>query len=166
MSAVLNELSHVAAFEPIRVFDIEGKTTQHYCAPKRELNASEFYGAITGQYEERPRAKLAGLLDQASIAIRFEKFTDGRPYTLAHRLRELGYTGELHAVGEINQEIIHHLRRVGFTHFHLSHQDASSDRLDASVLYPFGGHYQRTAVESVRRHSRTADTDIDMFAID
>jgi hypothetical protein len=166
MSAVLKELPNVADFQPIRVFDSEGKATDHYRLPERELSVQDFYGSITGQFEQRPREKILALLNHASLAIRFDKFTDGRPYTLAHRLRELGYMGELHAVGDINQEIVHHLRRVGFTHFHLSQQDASSDRLDASVLYPFGGHYQRTAVESVRRHSPTADTYFDMFAID
>lgn len=166
MSAVLKELSQIDDFQPIRVFDTEGKATDHYRTPERELSVQDFYGSITGQFEQTPSAKLSVLLDQTSIAIRFDKFTDGRPYTLAHRLRELGYAGELHAVGDINQELVHHLRRVGFTHFHLPQSDSAVHRLEHSVLYPFGGHYQRTAIEGVSRHSKTADTYFDMFAID
>ena len=166
MSAVLKELPNVADFQPIRVFDIEGKVTDHHRLPERELSVQDFYGSITGQFEQRPREKILPLLDHASLAIRFDKFTDGRPYTLAHRLRELGYAGELHAVGDINQELVHHLRRVGFTHFHLPISDSIQHRLDHSVLNPFGGHYQRTAVEGVSRPSKTADTYFDMFAID
>lgn len=166
MSAVLKELVNVAEFQPIRVFDTEGKVTDHYCLPERELSVQDFYGSITGQFEQRPREKMLPLLDHASLAIRFDKFTDGRPYTLAHRLRELGYAGELHAVGDINQELVHHLRRVGFTHFHLPQLGSTTQGLDHAVLNPFGGHYQRTAVEGVSRPSKTADTYFDMFAID
>ncbi len=166
MSAVLKELPNAPDIQPIRVFDTEGKATDHYRFPERELSVQEFYGSITGQFEQRPSEKILLLLCHKSLAIRFDKFTDGRPYTLAQRLRELGYAGELHAVGDINQELVHHLRRVGFTHFHLLLSDLTQHRLDHSVLNPFGAHYQRTAIEGVGRRSRTADTYFDMFAID
>jgi uncharacterized protein (DUF934 family) len=84
------------------------------------------------------------LADQDSppnaIGIRFEKFTDGRSYSIASRLREIGYTGELHALGDINQELVFLLRRVGFTHFHIP--DPGTEALAPTILEPFDGYYQ------------------------
>ncbi len=76
----------------------------------------------------------------SAIAIKFSKFTDGRACSLAARLREAGYTGALHAVGDITQDLIFLLRRVGFTHFDLSGQGVH--QVSAEVVRPFGGHYQ------------------------
>lgn len=76
----------------------------------------------------------------AAIGIKFGKFTDGRACSLAARLREAGYTGQLHAVGDITQDLIFLLRRVGFTHFDLSGQGVRC--VEAKVVKPFGGYYQ------------------------
>ncbi len=75
-----------------------------------------------------------------AIGVRFDKFTDGRSYSIASRLREIGYTGELHALGDINQEIVFLLRRVGFTHFHIP--DPGTATLAPKILEPFNGFYQ------------------------
>ncbi len=75
-----------------------------------------------------------------TIGIRFEKFTDGRPYSIAARLREAGFTGDLHAMGDINQEVIFILKRVGFTHFHIP--DPGTPILAKDIVTPFAGHYQ------------------------
>lgn len=76
----------------------------------------------------------------AAIGIKFGKFTDGRACSLAARLREAGYTGQLHALGDITQDLIFLLRRVGFTHFDLSGQGVQG--IENAVVKPFGGHYQ------------------------
>ena len=76
----------------------------------------------------------------AAIGIKFGKFTDGRACSLAARLREAGYAGQLHAFGDITQDLIFLLRRVGFTHFDLSGQGVQC--VEAKVVKPFGGHYQ------------------------
>lgn len=78
--------------------------------------------------------------DAKKIGIRFDKFTDGRSYSIAARLREAGYTGELHALGEINQELVFLLKRVGFTHFHIPYP--GTDVLAQNMISPFAGHYQ------------------------
>jgi uncharacterized protein (DUF934 family) len=75
-----------------------------------------------------------------AIGIQFDKFTDGRSYSIASRLREIGYTGELHALGDINQELVFLLRRVGFTHFHLP--DPGTPTLAPEIFEPFNGYYQ------------------------
>lgn len=61
------------------------------------------------------------------IAVDFHKFTDGRGYTLAHRLRkQYGYRGELRAMGDILQDQLFYLQRVGFDSFALrADQDLS-----------------------------------------
>ena len=78
--------------------------------------------------------------DTNKIGIRFDKFTDGRSYSIAARLREAGFAGELHALGEINQELVFLLKRVGFTHFHIP--DPGTDVLAENMIRPFAGHYQ------------------------
>lgn len=78
--------------------------------------------------------------DAKKIGIRFDKFTDGRSFSIAARLREAGYAGELHALGEINQELVFLLKRVGFTHFHIPHP--GTEVLAQNMIRPFAGHYQ------------------------
>lgn len=62
-------------------------------------------------------------LDQAHfdlIALSFPAFKDGRGYSQARLLRERhGYTGELRAVGDVLQDQLFYLRRVGFDSFAL-----------------------------------------------
>lgn len=62
------------------------------------------------------------------IAVDFHKFTDGRGYTLAYRLRkQYGYGGELRAIGDIQQDQLFYLQRVGFDSFVLrSDKDAQA----------------------------------------
>ncbi len=48
------------------------------------------------------------------IAIRFEKFTDGRGFSLASMLRDRGFTGKLTARGDVLPDQAGLLRRAGF----------------------------------------------------
>ncbi len=59
-------------------------------------------------------ATLADHLDQPLIGIAFPSFSDGRGFTLARRLRELGYTGRLRATGRLIADQYAMARRVGF----------------------------------------------------
>src|SRR5690606_1699684 len=89
---------------------------------------------------------LAGQTGVQTIGIRFPKFTDGRGFSLAARLREAGYRGDLHALGAISQDLVFQLRRVGFTHFHLEYPGVpliARKRLD-----PFRANYQFTRDDS------------------
>jgi hypothetical protein len=50
--------------------------------------------------------------------VNFPVFTDGRGYSIGRLLRErYGYTGELRAVGDIMQDQLFYLSRVGFDAF-------------------------------------------------
>ncbi len=60
-------------------------------------------------------AALAGHLDRlALIRVAFPAFNDGRAFTIARRLREMGYTGQLLAKGPVIADQYAMLRRVGF----------------------------------------------------
>ncbi|MCI5075616.1 DUF934 domain-containing protein [Oricola sp.] len=48
------------------------------------------------------------------IVIPFPSFADGRGFSLARRLRQLGYTGQLRAAGHVIADQYAHARRVGF----------------------------------------------------
>jgi uncharacterized protein (DUF934 family) len=58
---------------------------------------------------------LAGHLDRLTlIRVAFPAFNDGRAFTIARRLREMGYNGQLLARGPVIADQYAMLRRVGF----------------------------------------------------
>ena len=60
-------------------------------------------------------AALAGHLDRLTlIRVAFPAFNDGRAFTIARRLREMGYIGQLLAKGPVIADQYAMLRRVGF----------------------------------------------------
>jgi uncharacterized protein (DUF934 family) len=74
------------------------------------------------------------------IGVDFHKFTDGRGYTLAYRLRnQLGFRGELRAMGDILRDQLFYLKRVGFDTFAVRAdkdiQDAQKGLSDFSLSY-------------------------------
>jgi uncharacterized protein (DUF934 family) len=125
----------------VELFDVHG-VRDHEVAAATVLIEPETF--LTDGAQGPLNRKIADWLklhsNLAAVAIKFNKFTDGRACSLAARLREAGYTGELHAVGDITQDLIFLLRRVGFTHFDLSGQGVQ--RVESKVVQPFGGHYQ------------------------
>lgn len=74
------------------------------------------------------------------VAIAFPKFADGRGYSHARILRdELGYKGELRAVGDILRDQLFYLARCGFNAFEVREgkdlEDALEGLQDFSVTY-------------------------------
>lgn len=58
---------------------------------------------------------LEGRLDRLTlIRVAFPAFNDGRAFTIARRLRMMGYTGQLLALGPVIADQYAMLRRVGF----------------------------------------------------
>jgi len=125
----------------VELFDVNGVRDHEAIAATILIEPETF---LTDGAQGPLNRKIADWLKPHSnltaIAIKFGKFTDGRACSLAARLREAGFTGELHAVGDITQDLIFLLRRVGFTHFDLSGQGVQ--HVDLDVVRPFGGHYQ------------------------
>lgn len=66
-------------------------------------------------------AVLEGKLDGISlIRISFPAFSDGRAFTIARRLRMMGFTGELRAMGPVIADQYAMARRVGFDSVEIS----------------------------------------------
>jgi uncharacterized protein (DUF934 family) len=86
---------------------------------------------------------LDALLKRPILAIFFEKFNDGRGYSLARILREAGFTGELRAVGDILVDQLFYLQRCGFDAFELRADQKQADALAA--LDTFTVTYQTAA---------------------
>ena len=56
--------------------------------------------------------------DFTVIAIKFDKFTDGKSFATARLLREqFGYTGELRAIGDVPRDRLAYQHQVGFDAF-------------------------------------------------
>ena len=76
------------------------------------------------------------------VAVRFPQFTDGRGYSAARLLRDqVGWTGELRAVGDVLRDQIWLLSRCGFDSFALREDQDPDDAIrafdDFSVSYRF-----------------------------
>ena len=64
---------------------------------------------------------LADAADRALVALRFDKFGDGRAFSYAILLRERhGFSGELRAVGDVLLDEIPLMLRCGFTAFEVA----------------------------------------------
>ena len=123
------------------IFDSEGQPFEPSGEFDLVIDSAEFIQQQNGEtLSERIERVAKEFTHAKTIGIRFDKFTDGRSYSIAARLREAGCTADLHAMGDINQEIIFLLKRVGFTHFHIP--DPGTAELSGHILRPFAGHYQ------------------------
>ncbi|MFN3606310.1 MAG: DUF934 domain-containing protein [Cypionkella sp.] len=71
-------------------------------------------GALTLAHTDAPETALPYLDALSLICIGFPAFNDGRGFTIAHRLRALGYKGRLRAVGPVIADQYAMARRVGF----------------------------------------------------
>ena len=69
-----------------------------------------------------PLAELAADLKRfALIVLAFPKYTDGRAYSMAHQLRDMGYGGQLRATGNVLFDQLQLMTRCGFDSFEISH---------------------------------------------
>ena len=93
--------------------------------------------------------KLKKIEPTPNLAISFEKFTDGRGYSLAMRIKEKKFCNFLHAIGEINQELSYFLKRSGFDFAHFpfkkfNHKQQGKPLNYNEIIQPFSHHYQST----------------------
>jgi uncharacterized protein (DUF934 family) len=62
--------------------------------------------------------RLGPVLDRVRLVeVDFPKFRDGRGFSSARILREMGYTGEIKATGDVLVDLIFFMRRCGFDSF-------------------------------------------------
>lgn len=83
---------------------------------------------------------LLSRVDQLSlIAVHFIEFNDGRGFTIARKLRDAGFTGELRATGDYIRDQLQFLSRCGFDAFLLpegvSIEQARASLHEVSVFY-------------------------------
>jgi uncharacterized protein (DUF934 family) len=71
-------------------------------------------GAIDLAHTDDPLALQDHLAALNLIRVAFPAFNDGRAFTIARRLRMMGYAGELRAIGPVIAEQYAMARRVGF----------------------------------------------------
>jgi uncharacterized protein (DUF934 family) len=82
------------------------------------------------------------------IALNFPVFSDGRPYSLARRLRrDLGYTGEIRAIGDVLRDQLCFLKSCGFDSFALRSDQEPEDCLNA--FSDFSTSYTSTVVNDI-----------------
>ncbi|MEZ5492125.1 MAG: DUF934 domain-containing protein [Gammaproteobacteria bacterium] len=66
------------------------------------------------------------------IALNFPVFSDGRSYTNARELREnLGFQGELRAIGDVLRDQLFYMQRCGFNAFQLRHDQDVDECIQA-----------------------------------
>ena len=71
-------------------------------------------GTVDLSQTDQPEALLPYLHDLHLIRVAFPAFNDGRAFTIARRLRVLGYKGTLRALGPVIADQYAMARRVGF----------------------------------------------------
>lgn len=71
-------------------------------------------GALDLAHTDDPALAVPHLAALSLIRVTFPAFSDGRAFTIARRLRMLGYKGALHAVGPVIADQYAMARRVGF----------------------------------------------------
>jgi len=87
------------------------------------------------------------------IAVNFPSFTDGRGYSTAALLRTRhGWRGELRAIGDVLQDQLFYLRRVGFDAFALRADRDPHKALKA--FSTFSDSYQSAVVPDLPRFRR------------
>lgn len=111
-------------------------------------------GVLLAGHDE-PETIAPGLAQLALVAVHFDKFSDGRGYSLARLLRErYGWRGELRASGDIRRDQLLFLSRCGFDAFAL----ADEMRLDAALtaFEELGEVYQKTVAQPLPQSRRRA----------
>ena len=114
-------------------------------------------GGRTGvdlQPDGDPETLVGRLADLTLIAVHFPGFADGRGFSLARRLRTLGFRGELRATGNVICDQYAFLRACGFDHVEIStdlakrQPQAHWQRAARSISHG----YQRRLTAPDRRH--------------
>ena len=78
------------------------------------VGIAQHTGAVDLAQTDKPEALIPYLADLTLIRVAFPAFNDGRAFTVARRLRVLGYKGHLRALGPVIADQYPMARRVGF----------------------------------------------------
>ena len=82
--------------------------------------------------------RLAPVLDRVRLVeVDFPKFRDGRGFSTARVLREMGYSGEIKATGDVLVDLVFFMRRCGFDSFAPDVPFNDADVQAALTRYPY-----------------------------
>ena len=86
-----------------------------------DLAVSETAGHAVDLANDADLDRLTGFLDQvALVRVAFPSFADGRGFSIAARLRSMGYRGRLRAFGHLLADQYPNARRSGFDEVEIS----------------------------------------------
>lgn len=107
-----------------------------------------------------PGESLDGVVDHldriALVALRFSKYSDGRPYSVARLLRDRhGYRGELRATGDVLRDQVKFLQRSGFDTLDVAHA-GTREALRAGKIVAVSHHYQPASAEPTEDRTAVA----------
>ena len=91
-------------------------------------------GAVDLAHTDDPEALAPFLPALTLIRVAFPAFNDGRAFTIARRLRELGYAGILRAFGPVIVDQYPMARRVGFDQVEIPDELAARQPQDQWLL--------------------------------
>jgi uncharacterized protein (DUF934 family) len=92
--------------------------------------------------------RLAPVLSRVRLVeVDFPKVRDGRGFSSARILREMGYTGEVKATGDVLVDLLYFMRRCGFDSFAPDVPFNDTDVQAALTRYPYV--YQHAADDAV-----------------
>jgi uncharacterized protein (DUF934 family) len=81
------------------------------------------------------------------VALRFTKYSDGRPYSVARLLRDRhGYTGELRATGDVLRDQVKFLIRAGFDSLDVA-RAGTREALRTGSIVAVRYHYQPASAD-------------------
>jgi len=90
--------------------------------------------------------RLAPVLDRVRLVeVDFPRFRDGRGFSSARVLREMGYNGEIKATGDVLVDLVFFMRRCGFDSFAPNVPFNDNDVQAALARYP---HVYQDAADS------------------
>ena len=100
-------------------------------------------------------AELAGdIATLPLIAVDFPQFTDGRGYSIGRVLRErYGFTGELRAIGDVQQDQLYYLAQCGFNAFAIREDRKLEDALTGLAAFSDGYQLTNTRTPWFRRRA-------------
>ena len=91
---------------------------------------------------------VADLARLTLIALRFPRYTDGRPYSLARMLRDRhGFAGEIRATGNVLRDQVAFILRAGFDALDVTHPGTVA-ALRAGQIVAVNRHYQPASRET------------------
>jgi uncharacterized protein (DUF934 family) len=93
---------------------------------------------------DRDPADLAPWLERlAMIRVAFSAMGDGRGFSIARRLRAMGYAGRLRAAGPLIPDQLRAARRVGYDEIELPDEVAARQGLERWRVRPQGSYQER-----------------------